>query len=596
MIDENTKIILGTARFKGGINVDGFLNVPLKQSTKLLNEYDRSIDVNLEDLFDEERQQSTIFRPVAKYTILFENAISGKTTYTSFRDNLYYTNELANTITAFPNGNLGPLVVVPTNPSPWEGLPQYFEFDFIRQDFGVTGYTSPPNNHVDFKSISANTYNWTHYLSYPYENDYNKTLFAIQPRTNFTWTWVVSQGIPFYITVGSDQFTRVIKFRCPVPHGLQATEYVELSINYKGEKYFQVSSLGDPGYGSNEFIFSIPNIGFTGNTFQTGAQGFLKRVINVNNISETRSEYYIRKHKIITDVQCSVLTYAGFEQLSFNDTSKIEKAALTPTQVERVSIKESNRSYSLSFNCDVDINTYRDNQKRPITQLFFTTLWRGYFGWTKNMKQGWFFNTYTNNGLPSSWWDQSNPLSNTNITQLQYNSLNNQGPFYYNKTLTSGDTMDGDFCEWNNWTQEERVVSNYVHKIKFNQTWFSQPAPPIPTNTFGYFYNPHNVIQLREYSTYIEESESDNIVDLPDYAVFSQLSNTFRWRDIYPYGFFDTDFVGVDYPFTNGKHYPFTDLVFRITPENYNIPSEYSEGILPPNITTITDPLIDECE
>ena len=121
-------------------------------------------------------------------------------------------------------------------------------------------------------------------------------------------------------------------------------------------------------------------------------------------------------------------------------------------QQDRSSIKENSQSYTLSFNCDIDISLYRDNQKRPLTQLFFTTIWRGLFGWTKNMKQGWYFNTYLRpNAAPQPWWDQSNPLSsiNNDIPQLSYN-VGNNGPFYYNDTLISGDTLDGDYCEWNN--------------------------------------------------------------------------------------------------------------------------------------------------
>jgi len=592
MYDETTNIILGNQRYKGAINVDGFVNIPLEQSTKLINEYDRSINVNQEDLFDEERQQSTIFRPVCKYTIVFDNALTGSTTYIPFRNNLYYTNELQNTITAFPNGNIGQSAL----PTPWDGFPQYFEFDFIRTDRDVVGYTSPPNNHIDFKPLSASTYNWTHYMSYPFENDYNKNLNLVDPKTNKTWSWIASDGIPFVIEVGSDQITRFIRFYCPIPHGLTAGEYVELTLTYNGQKYFQVANLGTTGFDSNEYYFNVSNVGYTGTTFVTGTQGFMKRVININNISETKSEYYIRRHKIITDVQCSVLVNAGFEQNAFNTTTKFEQEALTPTQVARSSVKNDSRSYTLSFNCDVDIQPLRDNQKRPLTQLFFTTLWRGYFGWTRNMKQGWFFNTYLLSGATSSWWDQSNPLSNTNIPQLQYNSLYfNTGPFFYNKTLTSGDTMDGDFCEWNNYDQNERVISEYRHKIKFNTNYFYQSTGQPPTNEYGYYYDPHSPIQIRQFSSYIEEG-NESVVGIPDYAYFSQLSNSFRWRDLLPYGFIDEDFNGTDYPFLNGKHYPYTNIVFRITPENYNVASEYSQGILSPDITQIEDPIVDECE
>jgi hypothetical protein len=67
----------------------------------------------------------------------------------------------------------------------------------------------------------------------------------------------------------------------------------------------------------------------------------------------------------------------------------------------------------------------------------------------------------------------------------------------------------------------------------------------------------------------------------------------FRWRDLYPYGFVDSNGIGVDYPYMNNSHYPFVDTIFRITPEDYNIPNEYSQsGKVPQNITQIDDPLV----
>ncbi len=209
---------------------------------------------------------------------------------------------------------------------------------------------------------------------------YNKTLTLYSGGTNIIWSWVASRGIPFIITIGSNQNSRIISFECPIMHGLNASEFVELytttgvPLNYNGNNLFQVTSLGNAGYGSNNYIFNISNIGFIGNTFQTSVQGFMKRVLNNNNINETRSEYYVRRHKIITDPNCSVLTNAGFEQNIFNANPKFEIYALTPTQQFRSSVKEDSQSYTLTFNCDIDVSLYRDNQKRPLTQLFFTTV------------------------------------------------------------------------------------------------------------------------------------------------------------------------------------------------------------------------------
>lgn len=600
-VDPTNRIILSTERFKSAPRTDQSLNIPFAQTSKDMNEYDRSVDLSLITVFDEERQASTIFRPVTKFTLLFENALTGSTTYAPFRNNLYYTNPIGNAQSYYPNGNANQNGAIP-NPTtdqtiPWEGFPQYFEFDFIRTDNDVVGYTQPPNNHVTFKNVSATTYNWSHYISYAFDNVYDKNLFTVEPNTTITWSWVASSGIPYYIILGSEVSANIISFKCPVEHGLSVGEFVFLSTNYNGQQMFQVTSLGDTGSGSENFIFNISNVGYIGTTFQTNNKGTFRRVINAANSGDTISEYYVRRHKIITNPDCAVLTNAGFERNIYGDKRKCEIDVLTPDNRNRVSTKEGNRSYNLSFNCDVDINGLRDNQGRPLSELFFTTIWRGYFGWTKGLKQGWYFNTFLQNKKPQTWWDNSNLNSNVNILQQQYNTGNN-GPFYYNSLLQSGDTIDGDFCEWNNYEQLERVISIYQHKIKYNQSFFKLITKDIPdTNEPGYFYQPHSMIQIAQYSDYVEEGSSTNVVGIPDYAYYSTMAALFRWRDRYPYGFIDTDGLGVDYAFLNNAHYPYKNTIFRITPEYFNVPNDYAvSGAVPLNITTIADPIADECE
>jgi len=597
-IDPSTRIIQSTERYKGAPKQDQQLNVSLVQTQKELVEFDRSVDLNLATVFDEERQQSFTFRPVGKFMLVFENAYTGSTVYPPFRDNLYYTNALGNSISYFPSGNFPGVPPQPINPNiPWDGFPQYPEFDFIRTDLDVSGYTFGNGRHLDFKSVSATTYNWSHYLSYAFDNDYNKDLYAIEPETNLSWNWVSSQGIPYVIAVGSDQTTRFITFKCPMTHGLSVGEFVELSVNYNGNSFFQVSSLGDGGAGSEEYIFGLRNVGYTGVTFQTLTQGTLRRVLNVANSADTISQYYVRKHKILTNPDCAVLVNAGYEQNIYNNKQKCEIKALTPNLKKRTSVKEGARSYTLSFNCDVNTLDLLDNQKRPVSELFFTTIWRGYFGWTEKLRQGWYFNTYLDKSKPQIWWDQNNPNSNTTINQSQYNSLLGQGPFYYNDFLFEGDVIDGDFCEWNNFEQLERTISLYQHKITYNQLWFKLDNTLPQTNQPGYFYQPHRGIQIRAFSDYIEEGSSTNVVGIPDYAYYSTTNALFRWRDLYPYGFIDTDGVGVDYPYLNDAQYPFLNTIFRITPENYNIPSDYAQiGSVPINTTTIPEPTVDECE
>lgn len=577
---DQTTIILGSEKNATSIDTDMTIDVSLEQQSKDLYEFDRSADVDLAIVYNDERQKSTVFRPSGKFTILFENSYTGSTNYKPFKDNLYYTNAVQNQINQIT-------AATPTTIA-WDGYPQALEFDFLREDNNVGGYTTnlgATTPHLYFVNKSATTYNWTYYLSYPFENDYNKDLFVIDDVTNASWFWVASDGIPYIIDIGSDENQNVIQFRCPMKHGLNVYDWVELSTNYNGDVYFQVSSLGTSGFDSDEYVFNITNFGFTGTTFLINNQGTLKRIVNPKN-PETVSEYYIRKHKLLTNLEDAVLNKTGFEEIIYKTKYKKELVVLTPNNKERMSLKDTSKAYNLSFNTDIDISNLLDNQKRPISSLYFTIIWKGYFGWTNALKEGWEFNQPLYLNKPNPWW--ANVLSNTTYPTTSYfsNVSPTQGPFIYTNNFKSGDTIGGDFCEWNSYEQIERVISKYNHKITFNPAWFDLKTNL--TNDFGYFYYPHQPLTIKVFSDYVETLTVDGIYNVPQYSFYSNLSNGFLWRDIYDYGFIDDLGRGVDYPFLNDAHYPYENYIFRIIPEGSNITN--------PNITTIAEPTIDECE
>lgn len=550
--------------YKSAPFVDEKVSVSLNQTSQQLVEYDKSASISLAQVYDDERQATTIFRPTFKVTYLYANTYTGTTDYLPFQYNLYYTSPETSAVS-----------------NVWPGFPQYYEFDFYR----------PPvdDQHIDYKSKSAYTYNWMYYLSYAFSNNYDKNLTYYSSK-NTNINWVAKDGIPFTILNATSDGSGIISFQCIASHGLTTGEYVELSFFYNSSNIFQIYSLGNGQFGSEVYVFNVLNIGYTGTTFNNGVTGTFKRVINPNNM-ETKSKYYVREHKILTNLEDLIVTKAGFEKNVFNEERKFEYSSITPNKISRISQKTSSNAYNITSTYDLDFANLRDNQKRPISSLYLTIINKGYSGYFNQpnnnvgLKQGWAFNitTPTNN-----WWDLNNVDSNTNIQVSAYTKTNGATKtFYYNLNLNSGDIIDGDFCEWNDYEQLERTVSTYHHKIKYNQNVF-QTTKNVNTNAPGYYYNPHNEMTIRVFSDYIETGEVNVVDQIPSWSFYSAQDQQFRWRDLYTYGFKDNLGRGVNYPYLNSAQYPFADAIFRLIPEGTN---QTLTGVNAP-----IKPLIDKCE
>lgn len=559
-------------QFQSAPASDVSINTQLDQTQSEVIDFDRTVLVNLATFFDEERQKSNTFRPTLKISYLYENNLVGTTRYEIFRDNLYYVN---------------PEISVQNNS--WSGLPSYQEFEFIRNDVN--------NPQLPFIIKSAASYNWSIVLSYPIENDFTVPMDYYYPNGTSLPNWVSGDGIPFKITNGTDNGLPIVQFTTPVKHGILPGQYVELSFAYDNINVFQVDSLGNGTQDSEQYIFNINNPGFTGTTFDTNNVGTFKRIINVNNSGETKSKYYVRIHKIITNPTDSIITRAGFEINSYDDEGAYQFSSLTPNQKSFIAKYQSSNAYNVTFARDLEIINQLDNNKKPVSQIFATFQNLGYFGMWNKLRRGWKMNMTPLQTNP--WWDSANLLSEENV--LTSNYIRNQNgatvcvfpPLCYNFTVNlprlSGDTMYGDWCEWNDWEQEERVISEYVNKMTYYNKAFSVSSQT-PTNASGYYYQVHFPIRLKSFSEYIEEAGMDLVEGVPNYAYFSENLKTWYWKDILPYGVQDSEGNGVDYPFLNETHYPFLNIPFRLYPEgsSFDITEQYSGFVV--------DPLIDECE
>jgi hypothetical protein len=242
---------------------------------------------------------------------------------------------------------------------------------------------------------------------------------------------------------------------------------------------------------------------------------------------------------------------------------------------------------------DLDFSNLKDNQKRPISEIFLTAIFKGYSGYFNQpnnnigLKQGWEFNITKS---ANTWWDLNNTDSNTTIPVSGYTKTSGvTKTFYYNLNLKADDVIDGDFCEWNDYEQVERVASHYYQKIKYNQNVF-QTTNNYSTNTPGFYYKSHNPMTIRVFSDYVETGDVEFVEQVPSWSFFSSSDQQFRWRDLYTYGFIDNLGRGVDYPYLNKSQYPFADIVFRLIPEGTN------QNLRIQGVNGEIKPLIDRCE
>jgi len=587
------EFLKGSARYQRAPEKSISLQLPLSGKQKEIDEYQRNLSVNLADVYDMERQSSTLFEPTCKFQLIFSNAYSGVAStslgiYRPFNNFLYYVNS-----TQTKAEQVNSVIEIP-----WPGFPQYNEFNFIRTDINVFGYTLGVGSHQTLEPSLASNYNWNFYLSYPYSNNYDKILSYDFGTSSGSFSWKPSDGIPCLMQQVLIEGKTYWQFTCALNHNLTNGEYVQFSnvkiVDSAGNSsvnndIFEVSSLGNGISDSEKTIFNVLDVGYYQNptkSFFPGKLTYFHRIINRDNPVESKSKYYIRQHKVITDYTDSIVTNSGFDQNAFKTVKKFESRELTPNLAPRISVKEDSQSYNLSFKNTIQLSGLTDNLKRPITEIYATVINRGYFGYfnpkninNKALKVGWEFNIKPE---PTTWWERDNPSSDVELAVSQYTKSGIK--FYYNNFLSNGDLLDGPFCEWNNITQTETILSNVYHKFVFNSQAFNIRASQ--TNPLGYYYEPFHKFQLKVYSPYIEEGSLTSSDLFPNYSYYSLFDDKLLWRDLYTYGYVDDENVGVDYPFFNGRHYPYENFIFRIIPEGTNLQL----------INVIDDPIIDGCE
>jgi hypothetical protein len=561
---EKKEILLPEKRYGKAPSEELTINVNFDEQKSLLTNDDRDVILNNSDLFNKERNNSNRYKVYGKVKMVFRNMYYGLSEYEYLSERLALKGDGSD--------------------DNWQGYLPYNEFAFLRNDVvkqdplipnvtslsGFTGFTvsitgtTGSTKHITLTPMNASYHNWNTYLSYAdgqnsiYPMKY--TLSGTTPPLSF----VSGDGIPFRI---SDE-GRSYKLTSPVVHGISEGEYIILN----NHPYY-VNTIGDEIYDSENYVINIlksqilsGSTTFTSNILITG-----KRCTDIDNISNTTSQYYIHTLKTFTSVSDYVVDKVGFEQSIWENERKLvyqNKAGMFDVLVERNRMETVLYDFKEPF----VLTGITNNLGYTPTDVYVSLIFRngnGYFEYPP--KVGYKFNFH------DTWIDSVFSGSTSKETSLSGTNFIISGiTFTSGNTLPVGTELTGAFIEYIPTEMKERVISESFYKLTNKPIIFDYQQTGSTTNfsgatinnPFGLFYQPHHRVKLRELSPYVETSNSPDIYNMPQNARYFPDEKIWKWRDLYDHGYIDDLGFGTDNPYTNNTHYVKNDINLYLRNEN----------------------------
>jgi len=563
-VEETNKILLNSQRLPDNVNVTTQMQIGLENSNKPipLNDIDTTVDQY--EQFLKERKESTIYRfygvikPVISNPIFNENV----KIYEDENNNIKTKTILSSGIFE-KDGWIGFY-----NDEPNEDALQFNDNKSALCDF----FPFDPGYDRLRMLDSDGKQNYLLKITYPFDSDNQKEIVK---------GLKIERGVPviekFPIEINGRLYTG---FRTAMNHGLSSGDRIQL-LNFidltspntlnLNTKFYRVFKLGNVTNNKKLRTFVI-DVNPSDIDFVVG-QSTIKRVVK-----DKPSQYYIRKFRSITvDYKDYDLYPAAYGVTYFND----DVAAF-------------------NFKTDVDVKGLVDNLGRPLSELYLSIIKNDNDSDSSSLNSQYWANSVS--GLSSSvttsspdengntgvrfWtpivagYDLENDV-NINYNIRSYRDPNYVGSSYFENIDESDTDFYGDIVEYNANELLERRLEDVYHRIN---TIYREYLNAIDSNkenkNEGYIYNPFNLIQIREYSNYINPLVNlQSIIDkygitnqleilelrksfqIPDYA--TEISpNVFKWRDLLDIGFIDSSGGGVDYPFESGAHYMYLDKRF----------------------------------
>lgn len=587
-------------RFRGfdGVDVDNFINLEFKSTTKPSIEYDITNIVNQTDQFEQERIETRDYR------------FSGKI-------NLYTANELTPTERKTqPNGTT--LVVTGALNEDWDplldGNPQVTPNNWLLQ------ILYPEKKEPNFNIIKTNQLNPTLNISSLAKQGPQITNFSLaQPSgeteklgvTTIQKNNLVVDDFVYVYNNGTtpNPYTGVYRVLSLGIDGIDLNNKFVLDTPFNGD-YTQPSNYrkivnvtqNDINFSNNFDIQSLTATDIDGNTsgsFLPTEKIYTKIKTQVPHKLSDGFDYYrivdtipkkyqnidLRGEGILNGIfyvtnviddfnftiELTYFTTKGQTQQFLSNNPKFRALDGTPSDyyVRKYKVLSTNqydvydcafsssiypktivnnlgianKTWLYHFNKDFNLGPLLDHNNKPLTEL--------YLGLIKRAGQ----NTFPWSDVVADW-------------DFNYESINNLSNLETISKVTSGGvgTIEkpdenfyyiGDYAEYNSLEIEEKVISKIVHRFGLEST----------PNEEGYYLEPFKRLEIMNFSNLIEYSnirESELTEGIPNYAEVYP-NGEIAWRDFLPIGFIEPDNgVGVDYPFVNGRHYFYGNYNFFI--------------------------------
>jgi hypothetical protein len=548
------KQILNSATSKKDVNTDTLLKINLEGTSKLLppDEMDRILNVS--EQFNKERQESPYYRILGSINLNVSNALF------NLDDSAYsdlYTwkgfnyQDPSNQIYRFYEGVYPKALKNLDEKNGWFG---YYNPSLLTNTISGFNYMEPkpqrfsfiPDNKPFHNSNGIKVKNWEITVTYPYGSDKTHQM--------------VNGGLMIVEAVQATVSTKaMVAFGMPCLHNLSVGDVVRINgtSGYDGDHIVIRLGLDNGDLKDYYFVVDLPPTGIVSGNSR------IKKLIG-----GVESEYYFRIFKKIETRNNGIIDKSDYDiyKLAFSENVYTDKNA------------------QYVFNEDINVEGLKDNLGRPLSQIYITFIKtpsgispNELFGSVSAGIETPYIPELNNSGILSYLLDipvinkihngGSSPFISHN--PLSINVSINDATFYgdlveYNVNLLNENILAVVSHRFNTLNRESSPSVNYNISLGNAQT----NTPPITATTIlgprqeGYFYNPHHLIQIREFSDYIEQG--DKFTDgIPDYAT-NLGDGRIIWRDLTPIGSNQTNESSTNFPFLNGCHYIYNNHCFYV--------------------------------